>query len=193
MRAKVFRTLGALLGAALILLAIPAANVGPGPIWLNAIPSLLIGALFLRYGITGKTRLIPRKTKQQDLLGEIELVAGQWAGQKHFPPIDRPIYVYFEDDAAFTDEQIETAWNTVSGSYATLVESVIRKLPEQYPDLGLPDDFGNSHVTLESIYIMSPETIGLTWGLTVRGSKGAEYEAATKYDRGSFEILGISN
>ncbi len=193
MRAKVFRTLGALLGAALILLAIPVAKFGPGPVWLYAIPSLLTGALFLRYGIMGKTRLIPRKTMQQDLLGEIELVAGQWAGQKHFPPIDSRIYVYFEDDAALTDEQIEEAWQTVLDSYPALVESVVRKLPEQYPDLGLADDFSNSHVALESIFIMSPETVGLTWGLTVRGGKNAEYEAATKYDRGRFEILGVSH
>ncbi len=193
MRAKVFRTLGALLGAALVLLAIPLAKVGPGPAWLNAIPLLLTGALFLRYGITGKTRLIPRKTMQQNLLGEIELVSGQWAGQKHFPPIDRPIYVYFEDDAAFTDEQIEEAWQMVLGSYPALVESVVRNLPGQYPDLGLSDDFSNSHVTLESVYIMSPETVGLTWGLTIQSGKDAEYEVVSKYDRDGFEILGVGH
>ena len=193
MRTRLFRILSTLLGAALLILALPVATYGPGAAWVNGIPGLLIGALFLRYGITGKTHLLPRKTKQNSLLGEIELIAGQWGGRKHFPPAEHPIHVYFENDAALIDEQIETAWNTVSESYPDLLDRVVRALPEQYPDLELSDDFGQSHVTLESIYIITEHSIGLTWGVTVKGGSDAEYEAATRYDSGSFELLGVAH
>ena len=57
MRKAVFRILAGLLGASLILLAVPASKYAPTgfwPQWIHVLTPVLVGAVFLIFAITGR-------------------------------------------------------------------------------------------------------------------------------------------